>query len=232
VKLYVGASGYAYKEWKGEFYPEKLSSARMLGFYSERLDTVEINNTFYRMPTEKVLTSWANQVPEGFVFALKAPQRITHIKRLRDIDEETDYLFATLAALGDKLGPVLFQFPTSFRKDLPALKGLLDLLPPYALCAFAFRSKSWLDDETLELLRHNHCGLCIEDTDEAPVDAITSTTSWGYLRLRGSDYTESDLSRWSAMVLSQPWDKAFVFFKHETQALAPKLAMRFREISQ
>lgn len=230
TEFHVGTSGYAYKEWKGLFYPEKMSAKNMLGFYSERLSAVEINNTFYQMPKESVLASWAEQVPDDFVFALKAPQRITHIKRLKAVDDDTEYLFNTLSTLGSKLGPVLFQFPKSFRVNRPVLKDFLDLIPADVRCAFAFRSPSWLDDETLELVREKGCGLCIEDTDEEPATAIISTSTWGYLRLRRTDYTDADLSQWAERILSQRWERVFVFFKHEDEAKAPQMAVQFREL--
>jgi uncharacterized protein YecE (DUF72 family) len=229
VKIYVGTSGYGYKGWKGIFYPEKISPKEMLRFYSERLGAVEINNTFYHMPTEGVLTSWAEQVPDDFVFALKAPQVITHLKRLRNVGEETDYLFRTLSVLDRKLGPVLFQFPGSFHADHPALKDFLDLIPDMS-CAFEFRSSSWLDVEILDLLRERGYSLCTADTDENPANEIINTAPWGYLRLRRSDYTDADLSQWMERILSQKWDKAFVFFKHEEEAEGPQMAIRFREL--
>ena len=230
MKIYVGTSGYGYKEWKGKFYPEKISPQEMLGFYSEHFNAVEINNTFYHMPTEGVLASWAEQVPDDFVFALKAPQVITHIKRLRNVGEETDYLFNTLPILGRKLGPVLFQFPKSFRADYPALKDFFDLIPGNRPCAFEFRSPSWLDGKILGLLHQRGCSLCTADTDEKPTDEITPTAPWGYLRLRRSDYTEADLSKWMEEILLQKWEKAFIFFKHEEEAIGPKTANRFREL--
>ncbi len=232
MKIHVGTSGFAYKEWKGRFYPEKISPKEMLGFYSGRLDTVEINNTFYRMPKESVLTSWAEQVPGNFVFALKAPQVITHVKRLWNVSEETEYLFRTLSALDRRLGPVLLQFPKSFRANRPALEDFLSLLPSDRACAFEFRSASWLDDEILNLLRGKGCSLCIADADENPAKEIIPTASWGYLRLRRSDYTDADLSQWLERILSQKWEKAFVFFKHEEDdATGPEMAMRFRELA-
>ncbi len=227
MKIHVGTSGFGHKEWKGKFYPEKIPPEEMLRFYAERLDAVEINNTFYHMPTASVLHSWAEQVPDDFVFALKAPQVITHLKRLRNVDEETEYLFSTLSVLERKLGPVLFQFPKSFHADLPALKYFLGLIPGKAACAFEFRSPSWLDGEILDLLRERGCSLCIADTDENPASEIISTASWGYLRLRRSDYTDADLSRWRERILSQKWKRAFVFFKHEEEAKGPEMAMRF-----
>jgi uncharacterized protein YecE (DUF72 family) len=230
MKIHVGTSGYGYKEWKGTFYPDKIPPKEMLRFYSERLNTVEINNTFYRMPTKGVLESWAEQVPDDFIFALKAPQVITHLKRLRDAKEETDYFFRTLSALGGKLGPVLFQFPKSFRADRPALKSFLDLIPDKA-CAFEFRNRSWLDAEIPDLLRERGHSLCVADTDENPADELIVTATWGYLRLRRADYTDTDLSQWLKRIVSQKWKKAFVFFKHEEEAKGAKLAMRFRELA-
>ena len=153
MKIFVGTSGFGYKEWQGKFYPEKISPKEMLRFYSQRLSTVEINNTFYHLPTEPVLTSWAEQVPDDFVFAIKAPQVITHLKRLQDVDEETEYLFRTLSLLNRKLGPVLFQFPKSFQANRPVLEDFLALIPGHISCAFEFRSPSWLKAEILDLLR-------------------------------------------------------------------------------
>jgi uncharacterized protein YecE (DUF72 family) len=230
MKIYVGTSGYGHKEWKGKFYPEKISPREMLRFYSERLSTVEINNTFYHMPTEGVLASWAEQVPDDFVFAIKAPQVITHLKRLRNVEEDIDYLFRTLSVLGRKLGPVLFQFPKNFHADLPALKDLLRQIPGMP-CAFEFRHPSWLEVETSDLLRERGHSLCTADTDEDPVNEIISTAAWGYLRLRRSDYTDARLSQWMGKILSQKWKRAFVFFKHEEEAKGPEMAMRFRGIN-
>ncbi|MBI5057799.1 MAG: DUF72 domain-containing protein [Nitrospirae bacterium] len=231
MKIYVGTSGYGYKEWKGKFYPEKLPPKEMLRFYSERLSTVEINNTFYHMPTEDVLVSWSEQVPDDFVFALKAPQVITHIKQLRNVEEETEYLFRTLSVLKKKLGPVLFQFPKSFHADHLALKEFLKLVPGNTSCAFEFRNTSWFDSKILDLLRERGYSPCIADTDEDPANEIIITATWRYLRLHRSDYTDDDLSLWIERLLSQKWKKAFVFFKHEDEAKGPELAMRFRELA-
>jgi uncharacterized protein YecE (DUF72 family) len=231
MKIHVGTSGYSYKEWKGIFYPEKISPKEMLRFYSERLGAVEINNTFYHMPTRAVLSSWAEQVPDNFIFAIKAPQVITHLKRLRDVGEEAEYLFNSLSVLERKLGPILFQFPGSFRADKPALKGFLGLIPASMPCAFEFRSLSWHTAEILELLREKRHSLCITDADENPAEEIISTAPWGYLRLRQSDYSDADLLQWGERVLSQKWEKAFVFFKHEEEATGPEMALRFQELT-
>ncbi len=231
MKIHVGTSGYAYKEWKGKFYPEKIPPKEMLHFYAGLLNTVEINNTFYHMPTEGVLTSWGQQVPENFVFALKAPQAITHLKRLRNVLKETEYLFTTLSVLDGKLGPVLFQFPKNFRADRDRLKDFLSLVPRDTALAFEFRSPSWIDDEILDLLRERESSLCIADADENPANGIIRTAPWGYLRLRRSEYTDADLSQWLERILAQKWEKAFVFFKHEDGAKGPEMALRFRELA-
>ncbi len=231
MKIYIGTSGYGYKEWKGKFYPDKISPKEMLRYYSGRLASVEINNTFYHMPTKDVHAAWAEQVPDDFVFAFKAPQIITHMKRLRNAGEETEYLFRTLSTLENKLGPVLFQFPKSFHADRHALEDFLALVPGNMSCAFEFRSPSWLNAEILDLLRERGLSLCTPDADENPADGIISTTQWGYLRLRRSDYTDADLSQWMERILSQEWGKAFVFFKHEEEAIGPETAMRFRELA-
>jgi uncharacterized protein YecE (DUF72 family) len=229
MKVHVGTSGYSYKEWKGAFYPEKISPKEMLHAYSERLNTVEINNTFYHMPTEKMLSAWSEQVKDDFVFALKAPQVITHWKRLKRVGLETEYLFRSLETLDRKLGPILFQFPKSFPADKPALEAFLALVPDTVSCAFEFRSPSWLDPEILDLLRQKECSLCIADADEDPAKEIISTATWGYLRLRRSDYTDADLSQWAERILAQKWERAFVFFKHEGDgAKGPEMAMRFQ----
>jgi len=230
MKIHIGTSGFGYKEWKGRFYPEKITPREMLRFYAEHLDAVEINNTFYHMPTEGVLRSWAEQVPPDFVFAFKAPQVVTHYKRLRSVDDETAYLVRTLSLLGGRLGPVLFQFPKSFRADRAALEGFLALIPDGIFCAFEFRSPTWLTADILHLLRARNGSLCIADTDEAPAQEIVPTAAWGYLRLRRADYPEAELAEWRDRIRAQAWEKAFVFFKHEETARGPEMALRFRAL--
>jgi uncharacterized protein YecE (DUF72 family) len=231
MNIYVGTSGFGHKEWKGKFYPEKISATDMLRYYAGRLNTVEINNTFYHMPKESVLASWAGQVPDDFVFALKAPQVITHIKQLRNVFEEVEYLFKSLAVLGKKLGPILFQFPKSFHVNAAALESFLGLIPSTVSCAFDFRSPTWLEESIPDLLRvKGRHSWCVEDTDENPVQEIITTTTWGYLRMRRSDYRDADLTQWAEMILSQKWERAFVFFKHEDEAKGAELAIRFQEL--
>lgn len=234
MKMYVGTSGYGHKEWKGVFYPEKISAKAMLGYYAERLGAVEINYTYYHMPTEAVLAGWVDQVPADFAFALKASQVITHRKRLRQVEEETAYFFSTLAALDRKMGAVLFQFPPSFHADREALASFLPLLPGERKSAFEFRHPSWFAPEILELLRDHGCALCLADTDENPLGELLSTAPWGYLRLRRSTYSPLELEQWLARIRAQPWQSAFVFFKHEEEgkeAKGPEMAMHFQQLA-
>jgi uncharacterized protein YecE (DUF72 family) len=227
MRVFTGTSGYSYKEWKGRFYPEKMKDAEMLGFYAGRFPTVEINNTFYRMPAAEMLRKWSEQTPESFTFVLKAPQRITHHRRLADVGGDVSYFFDTAKALGPKLGPVLFQLPPYMKKDLERLKAFLDLLPADPPAAFEFRHASWFDDEVREALRARGAALCLADTDEEPLKDIAATAAWGYLRLRRLAYSDADLGAWAERVLCQPWERAFVFFKHEDEARGPDFAAAF-----
>ena len=232
MKPWIGTSGYSYKEWKGPFYPEDLSADRMLHYYGERFRSVEINNTFYRMPSSKVLAGWAEQVPEGFCFVLKASRRITHHGRLKDVGDSVDYLFEKAASLGDKLGPVLFQLPPFLRHDLDRLKSFLELLPEGRRVAMEFRHRSWFDEPVYEVLRSRDVALCVGDGElkgEGEVPFV-STASWGYLRLRHTGYDGDSLADWAARIQGQEWSDAFVFFKHEDEGAGPNLAARFMEL--
>jgi uncharacterized protein YecE (DUF72 family) len=231
MRVRVGTSGYSYKEWKGRFYPEDLPAAAMLRFYAERFATVEINNTFYRMPTPALLERWATEVPPGFVFVLKAPRRITHEKRLQaNAAPDVAQFLETAATLGEKLGPVLFQTPPFLKKDLTRLSAFLDLLPASCRPAFEFRHDSWFDDEVRAALHVRGAALCAADTDDAEPDAdLATTAAWGYLRLRRTDYDDAALDRWAARVRAQDWSEAWVFFKHEAEGNAAVLATRFLE---
>lgn len=227
MKLHVGTSGYSYKEWKGNFYPEDLPAKEMLAYYSRRLPAVEINNTFYRLPQPAVIENWKEQVPKRFRFSIKASQRITHFKRINNVADETKYLLETAALLADRLGVVLFQLPPNMKKDTDRLKAFLDLLSPDARTAFEFRHETWFDDEVFGLLQAKDCALVVSDTDEKPLTEIISTAKWGYLRLRRAAYDENDLVAWLRRVQAQKWKDAFVFFKHEDEGVGPKLAAQF-----
>jgi uncharacterized protein YecE (DUF72 family) len=230
VNIRIGTSGYSYAEWKGNFYPEKMAAKDMLRYYAERFPTVEINNTFYRMPKEDLLNGWAAQVPESFQFVIKASQRITHIKRLKECGEELGYLFRVTSTLGARLGPLLFQLPPNFRKDVPRLQGFLDAMPERRPVAIEFRHASWFDDETFQALRNQGAALCVADTGEEPVVPLVATTDWGYLRLRREDFSDADLGEWARKIRAQPWTQAYVFMKHEEEGRGPKLAARLIEI--
>jgi uncharacterized protein YecE (DUF72 family) len=227
VRIRVGTSGFSYKEWKGSFYPETLKAGEMLRFYAERFGTVEINNTFYRMPSAATLAPWVDQVGDNFQFILKAPQRITHQKRLHGIEDDVAYLFAAAASLGEKLGPVLFQLPPFFKKDLSRLEAFLQLIPPGRRAAFEFRHESWESGDVHECLRKAGAALCLADTDEAPIETLPVTASWGYLRLRRTEYDDTALARWAERVTAQSWEDAFVFFKHEDEGKGPQFATAF-----
>jgi len=231
MRIRTGTSGYSYKEWKGSFYPEDLPANKMLQYYSTRFDTVEINNTFYRMPDTKMLAKWAEQVPDSFTFVLKAPQRITHQKRLAGAEDDVRQLFDVATALGPQLGPVLFQLPPFSRKDAAKLRDFLGALPPKAHVAFEFRHDSWCDDEIYSILRERDIPVCLSDTDEVtdPNALVIPTASWGYLRLRRTEYDDRALGDWAQRVEKQPWSDAYVFFKHEDEARGPLFAERFRE---
>jgi uncharacterized protein YecE (DUF72 family) len=227
MKLWVGTSGYSYKPWVGNFYPEDLPAKEMLRFYASRLPAVEINNTFYRLPKESVLRSWAEQVPDEFRFVLKASQRITHMKRLKDAASEVEYLFRVATALGSNQGAMLFQLPPNLQKDIERLKNFLSLLPSNIAVAFEFRHPSWFDDEVFTSLRERNCALCLAETEESESSDLISTASWGYVRLRRPDYSHADLVNWQERIHSQSWDHAYVFFKHEDEGIGPKLAAEF-----
>jgi uncharacterized protein YecE (DUF72 family) len=223
MHIRIGTSGFSYKEWKGSFYPEDLPATEMLRHYAGKFSTVEINNTFYRMPSASVLASWAEQVPDGFTFALKASQRITHRSRLKDSADSVEFFFRVAATLGDRLGPVLFQLPPNLKRDLPRLRDFLPLLPAGSRAAFEFRDESWFDEEVYAALREARAALCVAE-DENLATPLVPTTGWGYLRLRRQDYGPDSLTEWRDRILAQPWSETFVFFKHEDEARGPLFA--------
>jgi uncharacterized protein YecE (DUF72 family) len=228
--LLAGASGYSFAEWKGTFYPDKIKSEEMLRFYGERLPTVEINNTFYRMPRAAVMEDWAAATPEGFRFAIKAPRRITHMARLKSESaaEPVDFLYKNLAALGPKRGPVLFQLPPNLKKDAPRLEAFLGLLPDDHGAAFEFRNESWFDDEVYELLRAAGAALVLSEREDNAPPPLVSTAPWGYVRLRLETYAEADLRKWAATLAATGWSESFVYFMHEPTAPAyAKALMEF-----
>lgn len=231
MDVWAGTSGYSYAAWKGSFYPEDLSTADMLSYYASRLPAVEINNTFYRMPNERVLEGWAEAVPDGFRFALKASRRITHFKRLKEVEEETEYFVRTASALAGRAGVVLYQLPPNFARDDERLRAFLEQLPNPGRSAFEFRHASWFEDAVFSLLSEKGAALCIAETDEGEADAPpVRTAEWTYLRLRRTEYDDDALTAWADRLAAGGWKSAYVFFKHEDAGVGPRLAARFLEL--
>jgi uncharacterized protein YecE (DUF72 family) len=219
-RLLAGASGYSFKEWKGAFYPQDIKAEDMLAWYSERLPTVEINNTFYRMPKTSVFENWAAMTPKGFRFSIKASQRITHMSRLKaeSAAEPVGYLYRNLAALGDKRGPVLFQLPPNLKKDLPRLTEFLSLLPAGHNAAFEFRSDTWFADDVYDALKGAGAALCLSEREDNAPPPLVETAPWGYVRLRLETYSDDDLKNWARTLEATAWRPIYVYFMHEVTA--------------
>jgi len=234
-RLYVGTSGYNFPEWKGSFYPPKLPRAKWLEFYAQQLGTVEINYSFYRMPNAKTIAGWDAATPSDFVFVLKAPQRITHFARLKNIDDPLRYFVETVRKLHAKLGPVLFQLPPNFKKDVDLLGGLLTQFPTDARAACEFRHASWWSDDVYDVLRSTNTALCVADTEEGTTP-LEATANFGYVRLRDEGYTSDALRAWvkkiQALGNTRAWTDAFIFFKHEEKGIGPKLAQEYARLAR
>jgi uncharacterized protein YecE (DUF72 family) len=229
MRMLTGTSGYSYKEWLGHFYPPKTPASAMLRYYAERLPTVEINNTFYKMPDETLLQRWSQEVPESFAFTLKAPRRLTHIKRLKGVEADVAEFLRRAGTLGDKLGMLLFQLPPNLRKDLPRLRDFLAPLPSSPRVAVEFRHDSWHDEEVYEALRDSGAAFCIVETDEQ-ASPIVTTADVTYMRLRRTRYDDRDLAAWAERLAAQPLAAAYVYFKHEGEGLAARFALRLGEL--
>jgi uncharacterized protein YecE (DUF72 family) len=229
--IWIGTSGYNYPEWKGSFYPEKLPAAKMLPYYAERFPTVEINNTFYRMPKESVVLEWGDRTPPEFRFALKASQKITHFKRLKDAGDELSYFLRVSSALAERLGPTLFQLPPNMKKDLPRLEEFLGLLPKRWRATFEFRHQSWFDDAVYQALKARNAALCIADGEDLETPLVT-TADWGYVRLHRPSYDSPALTSWAKRLREQVWSEAYVFFKHEGEGSGPPVAEAFLRMTR
>ena len=229
-RLWTGTSGFSYKEWKGSFYPEKLPANRMLEYYSQQLASVEINNTFYRLPRAEMLEKWAAQVPDDFAFVLKASRRITHMKRLKDAGDPLEYLVTTaVAALGARLGPILFQLPPYLRKDVERLRDFLAIVPDTVRAAFEFRHESWFGDDVYQALADHGAALVTADTGEGEAPVV-ETARFGYARLRRPGYGDAELAEWVEALRRPSWSDVFVFFKHEDEGAGPRMAAGFGEV--
>jgi uncharacterized protein YecE (DUF72 family) len=220
--IWVGTSGYNYPEWKGNFYPATLAAAKMLPYYASHFPTVEINYTFYRAPTEKILEGWSQATPDPFKLTLKAPKRITHDARLRDCGEKVRQFLETAAVLGPKLGVLLFQLPPNLKKDLALFDAFLDTFPPRVRATFEFRHPSWFEADVFDRLRSRDLALCVADSEKlsAPVEM---TASYGYFRLRDEGYTPADIEHWAGVVsaAAEGREDVFVYFKHEDAGKGP-----------
>jgi uncharacterized protein YecE (DUF72 family) len=231
MHFHIGTSGWSYKEWKGSFYPPQIPADEMLPYYAARFSTVEVNNSFYRIPSDRVLASWAGQVPSQFRFVMKASRRITHNGRLKDEDGSLEYFLPAVNPLGERLGPTLFQLPPTLKKDAGRLQGFLSRLPQRWAAAMEFRHQSWFDDEVYQLLRERDVALVAVDQDEGEGGPLVPTAGWGYLRLRRIAYDTPQLSAWAARIAAQPWREAYVFLKHEEGSPSgPAAAQELQEI--
>jgi uncharacterized protein YecE (DUF72 family) len=230
TQILTGMSGYAYKEWKPDFYPAKLPAAGFLGHYATRFPTVEINNTFYRMPKDNVLQDWAGQVPDGFTFCLKASRRITHDNRLSEVDSLLEYVLRGAAVLGAKRGPMLFQLPPNMKKDIARLETFLALIPAGVRTALECRHASWFEPDVYDLLRRREVALVATEQEDW-TGPVVATANWGYVRLHRSGYTDELLHRWKDVIATQGWKEAFVFFKHEEEIAGPPIGLRFQSLT-
>jgi uncharacterized protein YecE (DUF72 family) len=225
MNLWVGTSGYNYPEWRGSFYPEKLSTTKMLPYYAERFSTVEINYTFYRMPNEKILAGWDRETPPGFKLTLKAPKRITHDARLRDCAEPLGHFLRVANTLGPKLGAILFQLPPFFKKDLQVFDAFLGELPAGLCATFEFRHASWLDEEVYARLQAKNLALCIADSEKSSTP-VRMTADYAYFRLRDEGYTPDDIAKWAGTIRAETRHcrDVYVYFKHEEAGTGPEFA--------
>jgi uncharacterized protein YecE (DUF72 family) len=223
--FWIGTSGYNYLEWRGNFYPSNLPAAKMLPFYAARFPTVEINYTFYRLPTDATLRGWAAATPDRFKLTLKAPRRITHDAKLQNCRPLVDTFLATAATLHDKLGVLLFQMPPTFKLALPVLDEFLSWLPPTVRAAFEFRHASWHVPEVFERLQRHNAALCVAESEKLATP-IVMTADFGYFRLRDEGYTADDLRGWAERLREQQAGNRdiFVYFKHEEAGKGPEFA--------
>ncbi|HTT10638.1 MAG TPA: DUF72 domain-containing protein [Burkholderiaceae bacterium] len=228
MRMLAGTSGYSFKEWLGHFYPEKLPADEMLRYYAGRLDTVEINNTFYRMPDPAMLERWRTEVPDTFAFTLKVRRSITHDKRLKDAGPDTVEFLRRAAVLGDKLGALLFQLPPFLRKDVGRLRDFLAVLPGGTRAAFEFRHDSWLDDEVYATLHDHDTMLCVADTDAGDTPFVVTSTS-AYVRLRRTHYEDAELRVWAERIAAQKVPLTYVYFMHEDEALGTRFALKLMQ---
>ena len=223
MRIFIGTSGFQYPEWKGGFYPEVISAAKMLPYYAERFTSTESNYSFRHLPSAKSIANWAKLTPPYFRFSFKAPQRVTHFAKLVDCADKMSVFHHAIAPMGERLGAVLFQLPATFRKNTEVLRDFLETLPSGLRAAFEFRDASWFCDEVYDTLRKAGAALCLAENEELATPPV-ATAGFGYLRLRREDYRPADLKRWAALVSEQEgrWGECFIYFKHEERGVGPK----------
>ena len=231
VRYHIGTSGWHYEHWRGLFYPQGLPKAQWLDFYARHFTTVELNNSFYRLPTEKAFTSWRESTPDGFLYAVKVSRFITHIKRLKGVDEALDNFLVRARILEDKLGPLLYQLPPNMPRNDKVLESFLAILPPGLCHVFEFRHESWLDDEVFALLRRYNAGLCVFDMPDLACPLVVTADS-AYIRFHGSSglyssyYSDEELSDWAGKIyhLGQGLKAIYIYFNNDAQAFAVRNA--------
>ncbi|MEP7270693.1 MAG: DUF72 domain-containing protein [Acidobacteriota bacterium] len=229
--IHLGTSGFSYTEWRPGFYPEDLSPKKFLSFYSEHFDTTEINNTFYRLPTAKLTEGWYGEVPENFLFTLKLSQKITHIRRLREVDEEMNFFLTSAASLKEKLGAILVQLPPNMKKDTERLADFLAKYATRGRLAFEFRHDSWFSDDVYELLKKHQSALGVIEKEEGEGAAVPRevTGPFAYIRLRKGEYSKPELQEWAKWIRSRTTE-VFCYVKHDVKA--PLLARQLFEAIQ
>jgi uncharacterized protein YecE (DUF72 family) len=239
-ELRVGTSGWHYRSWHGPFYPARLKIKDFLSYYVQRFDTAEINNSFYRLPTEQAVAAWRDSTPGGFLFAWKVSRYITHMKRLKEIEESIDLVFGRMAGLSAKFGPVLFQMPPTFKADAQTRERVarcLSLVPQGLRCAFEFRHPSWYDDVAFSILREHNAALCISDHADAPAPWMV-TADFAYVRAHGTNgryagsYSQDTLQGWAREIARWRADGrgVYVYFDNDIKSAAPGDAQALLEL--
>ena len=235
MKYYIGTSGWHYDHWREEFYPRGLPKSRWLEFYSKHFSTVELNNSFYRLPSEKAFANWRDSSPEAFVFAVKVSRYITHIKRLKDTAEPVANFMARARLLEGKLGPLLYQLPGSMKRDYWVLEEFLKTLPENSCNVFEFRDNSWFDSEIFELLRHYNAGFCIYDMPDLTTPVI-ATADFAYVRFHGSRqlysscYSEKELKDWALQIKGLGVSNVYAYFNNDAEGFATSNALMLRHL--
>jgi len=228
ASIWLGTSGFSYKEWKPVFYPQDLSDKQFLQYYATKLNSVEIDYTFYRMPNAKTIEGWRNATPENFRFTLKASQQITHRERLKVPSEALEYFLGVVPGLESRLGMILYQLPPFFKSDAQKLETFLSVLPRGIAAAFEFRHDSWFNEDVYRLLRKFNVALCIHDADDHTTP-MELTAGFTYVRLRRSEYSPEQRLEWQRRLRgwADQGTEVFAYIKHEDNPDAPLIAMEF-----